>query len=154
LSRSCVDEAVLTDLPPSVLIPSILPSSTELNIPLFVTIIDWELAQVSSPVYDLGQFFAELYLLYHFKARLEALTIIDAFLASYGPLPGDLAFRTAVHFGVHLVVWPPVTPGWGDGEQLKDCVRVGAGYIHAGLQRDRRFFAGGPLKGLFTSATT
>jgi hypothetical protein len=48
--------------------------------------------------------FAELYLLTHFRSIIAGAALISAVMTGYGSLDDDLAFRVALHFGVHLVV--------------------------------------------------
>ncbi|KAI9840651.1 MAG: hypothetical protein M1838_003953 [Thelocarpon superellum] len=51
-----------------------------------VVIIPWELCQISSIVFDLGQMLAELYRPYHFRNSQPSLVLIDEFLKAYGHL--------------------------------------------------------------------
>lgn len=120
-----------------------------------LNIIDFEIAQVSLPSADLGQMLAELYLLYHFAARPEALEILSSILASYGTstLSDDEKYRVVMNFGVHLIVWPPHTPSWTScgAEKMKECVRFGVGTVGVAYNRSRepRFWNRHPLGQLF-----
>lgn len=71
---------------------------------LFIT--DWELSQCGAQSLDLGQIIAELYMLKHFKNLDAGTWVIQDFIEGYRPaLNVDMAFRTAIHVGVHLVAW-------------------------------------------------
>ncbi|KAI9693437.1 MAG: hypothetical protein M1820_009272 [Bogoriella megaspora] len=131
----------------NILIPTSLPN------PLTLTLLDFELAQVSTPPHDIGQLFAELYLLFHFKHRSEALTIIEGFMLAYEDpaLSLDEAFTAAKDFGVHLVTWPWRVGWWGDvkSEAMVECAGYGVKCVRAVLDEDVGFFLGGPLGCLF-----
>lgn len=70
-------------------------------------------------------------------------------MAGYGPVSEDMAFRIALHFGVHMVVWPVRIKIWGEGEILESCVKMGRDYCVHAYMRDIEFFRGGPLDMLF-----
>jgi len=114
-----------------------------------VFIIDWELSQVSSPAFDLGQMFAELFELKHFKNIDAGIWLIEAFMQGYGNIDEKMAFKTAIHVGTHLLCFGSVVQGWGTDEQVEDVVRVGGEWIVKGWEGDRKFFEGGPLGSLF-----
>ena len=106
---------------------------------LFIT--DWELAQCGPRALDLGQMIAELYQIKHFKGFDAAIWLIQAFVEGYRPaLTDDIAFRTAVHVGVHFVAWGSTIPGWGTQEQVEDVVRVGRDFVVKGWEKDRTWF--------------
>ncbi|KAH7342671.1 kinase-like domain-containing protein [Rhexocercosporidium sp. MPI-PUGE-AT-0058] len=123
-----------------------IPDSTD---PMTVFIIDWELSQVSSPAFDLGQMFAELFELKHFKNIDAGIWLIEAFMQGYGNIDEKMAFKTAIHVGTHLLCFGSVVQGWGTDEQVEDVVRVGGEWIVKGWEGDRKFFEGGPLGSLF-----
>lgn len=92
--------------------------------------------------------------------------MIGAFIKAYGSLldgeeeeeEEEVAWRVALVFGVHLMVWPWRVPGWVDGEGEEDrvagelmerCVRMGRDCCVSAYGRDREFFRGGVLSGLF-----
>ncbi|THY41777.1 hypothetical protein D6C97_09750, partial [Aureobasidium pullulans] len=84
---------------------------------LKVFVIDWELSQVSSQAFDLGQVFAELFELKHFKDIDAGTWLIEAFMRGYGEIDEELAFKTAVHIStlyatsaVAPFVWISGTP--------------------------------------------
>lgn len=131
----------------SILLPSFpLPSpSTQVS----VLVIDWELSQISSIAFDLGQIFAELFQLKHFKNIDAGVWLIEAFMKGYGSIGEDLAFRIAVHVGVHLMVWGSRVQGWGSGEQVESVVERGRECVVGGWRRVRGVFDGGPLACLF-----
>jgi hypothetical protein len=99
-------------------------------------VIDWEMCRLGHAWQDLAQMCAELFLPFQFRGVEEGLEIISAFLKSYGAVDKETASRVVVHFGVHLVVWPPRIPGWGEREEVERCVRTGAEFIEKGRRRD------------------
>lgn len=130
----------------SIIFPSTHPDD-ETVFPVYV--LDWELCQISSPAYDLGQMLAELYCLYHFKHIQGALWIISSFIAGYGKVDEKLALKAVVHTGVHLVCWGSRVPNWGSKEQVEDVVALGRDWIVKGWEGDVGYFLEGPLRGLF-----
>ena len=116
-------------------------------------VIDWEFAQVSSPIFDLGQMLAELYLVAHFRASPVIAPLIGSFLQAYGRNETEDSFRVAIHFGVHLIVWPCRVPGWGDDAQIEDCIRFGLECVRNAHQKQKEWFRGGILEKLFFPAS-
>ena len=119
------------------------------NLPSKLFVIDWEFAQISSPAYDLGQMFAELFLFQHFRNDPNGCTIIDSFLRAYGLVDLELAYHIAIHFGIHLIVWPCRVPGWGDQTQVEECARIGMDYVRHAHKREKVWFEAGVLEELF-----
>lgn len=123
----------------SILLPRNLHQQSNTTATLFVT--DWELTQCGPRALDLGQMIAELYMLKLFKGIDAGLWIIQAFVEEYrSALSVDVAFRTAIHAGVHLVAWGSTVPGWGSAEQVEDVVRVGRDLVVKGWEKDREWF--------------
>jgi hypothetical protein len=83
----------------------------------------------------------------------SAFWIIEGFVEAYGGLSDGLAFRTAIHTGVHLLNWyirrAPGGPLKGTAEQQVALVKTGLQYILKGWEKDRGWFAGSALAGLF-----
>ncbi|KAH7159709.1 kinase-like domain-containing protein [Dactylonectria estremocensis] len=125
-----------------------LPAASE---SLDLCIIDWELAQLSTPAYDLGQLFAELFFLTHFKSVLAGTALISSFMKGYGPLSEEMAFGIAADFGAHLVLWPHRNSGVSEVEVAEACVRIGRDAIVHAEERDKLWFNGGVLHGIFSS---
>lgn len=116
---------------------------------LFIT--DWELSQCGAQALDLGQMIAELYMLKHFKNLDAGLWVIQDFVEGYRPvLNVDMAFRTAIHVGVHLVAWGSSVQGWGTVEQVEDVVSVGKDFVVKGWERDQAWFKKTQLGCLFS----
>ncbi|KAL7268752.1 hypothetical protein RUND412_008608 [Rhizina undulata] len=123
------------------------PSS---SIPKEIIVIDWEVAKYGPSFADLGQMCAELFLPFHFHGVEAGREIIKAFLGAYAEgmeveERRELAWRTAVHFGTHLVVWPPRVQGWGSKERVEEGVSVGAEYVRRGWERDWEWLKGSVL---------
>jgi hypothetical protein len=116
---------------------------------LQLLVIDFELSHVSSLAFDLGQAFAELYLLSHFRNISAGKDMISAFMAGYGKLDDDMALRVALHFGVHLIVCPCRVPGWGEAEIMEKCVEFGRDCCTHAWAGDKEWFRGGVLDKVF-----
>jgi hypothetical protein len=74
-------------------------------------------------------------------------------MLGYGPVDDDMAFHIALHFGVHLIVWPCRVPGWGKGELMEKCVELGKDYCKHAWKKDRKWFKGSVLDALFFPPT-
>ena len=132
----------------SVLLPNApFPAPEE---PLKFFVIDWELSHLSSRAFDLGQMFAELFELKHFRGIEAGFWLIETFMEGYGKVEDDLAFKTAIHAGTHLVCWGSTVRGWGKQEQVNAVVEIGRDWIVKGWEKDKRFFEGTALGCLFT----
>ncbi|KAL3423210.1 phosphotransferase [Phlyctema vagabunda] len=112
-------------------------------------VIDWELVHLGSVAYDLGQIFAELFELKHFKGIEAGSQLIAAFMQGYGRLEDDLAFKVAIHVGVHLIRWGSSVPGWGTQEQVERVVEIGRDFFVQGWKKDKGSFNGTVLDCLF-----
>jgi hypothetical protein len=93
--------------------------------------------------------FAELFELKHFKDIEAGVQLIEGFMDGYGKIDEDLAFKTAIHVGAHLICWGSSVQGWGTKEQVDGVVEAGRGLVVEGWRRNRGFFEGGPLGCLF-----
>lgn len=100
---------------------------------------------------DLGQMIAELYELTLYKDIKAGLWIVDGFLAGYGFVDDDFAYRTALHVGTHLVVFGTSVLGWGTPEQAELVARTGREIILRSWETDRSWFEGHDLAPLFRS---
>ncbi|KAG0648904.1 Psilocybin biosynthesis kinase [Hyphodiscus hymeniophilus] len=131
----------------NVLLPNTpFPPPTE---PLTVFVIDWEMAQLSSIAFDLGQMFAELFELKHFKDVDAGVWLIESFVEGYGKIDEELAFKTAIHAGAHLICWGSRVAGWGTREQVETVVEIGRDWVVRGWERDAVYFQGTASKHLF-----
>ena len=131
----------------SVLIRNGLPSATKSAADLFI--VDWELSHIGARALDLGQMIAELYETKLFKNVDGGLWIIDGFSKGYGSLTDEMALRTAIHVGVHLICWGSRVPGWGSQEQIEEVVKAGRDIIVHAWMKDKQWFVGGSLGCLF-----
>ncbi|RDL39456.1 uncharacterized protein BP5553_03796 [Venustampulla echinocandica] len=127
----------------NVLLPNISYPST--STPLNVLVVDWELSHLSTVAFDLGQMFAELFELKHFKGIDAGIWLIESFMQGYGPVEEDLAFNTAIHVGTHLICWGSTVQGWGTKEQIEGVVEIGRGFVVKGWEKDASFFKGTAL---------
>lgn len=138
----------------SVLIPNDLSHVKQGSKGVNLFIIDWELAQFGRREYDLGQMIGDLYERKHFLDIESALWIIQGFVAGYGAALGDeMAFRIAIHAGVHLICWyirrDPTVPFAEPWEKIQDAIRIGTNFVVKGWERDRVWFEGSELACLF-----
>jgi hypothetical protein len=64
-----------------------------------------------------------------------------------------MAFRTAIHAGVHLICWctrrPPKGPLLAPLEQVTDLLKLARDFVVKGWEKDRRWFEDSPLAYLF-----
>lgn len=120
------------------------PAETQL------AIIDWELVQLGYRAIDLGQLIGDLLERKYLNDVAAASWIIKGFLDGYGPLGDDMAFRTAIHTGVHLICWSSRGGKIGPfSDQVKNAIRIGRDLVLRGWEKDRGWFEGTPLASLF-----
>lgn len=136
----------VTDVISSILLPNV-PLTDQSPTTMFI--VDWELSQIGSRALDLGQMIAELYETKLFKNVDGGVWIIQGFLEGYGALEDEMAFRTAIHVGVHLVCWGSRVPGWGTQKKIEEVVKLGRDLIVHGWGKDKAWFAEGTLSCLF-----
>ena len=136
----------VTDVISSILLPNV-PLTDQSPTTMFI--VDWELSQIGSRALDLGQMIAELYETKLFKNVDGGVWIIQGFLEGYGALEDEMAFRTAIHVGVHLVCWGSRVPGWGTHKKIEEVVKLGRDLIVHGWRKDKAWFAEGTLSCLF-----
>lgn len=124
------------------------PTTTELFI------IDWEFAQYGHRSTDLGQILGDLYERKIYNNLDITIPVLQAVIDGYGGLVSDeMAFRTAVYVGVHLVSYYDRRPRKGPRAVSEDVLvnglRVGRDFLVKGWEKDRDFFRGGALGLLF-----
>lgn len=107
------------------------------------------MVQIGHRALDLGQMIAELYETKLFKDMRAGVWIIEGLVEGYGALSEEMAFRTAIHVGVHLVCWGSRVPGWGSDQQVEEVVKVGRDIIVHSWMRNKAWFEGGSLGCLF-----
>ncbi|KAB5558289.1 kinase-like domain-containing protein [Coniochaeta sp. 2T2.1] len=116
-------------------------------------IIDWELAQFGHRAYDLGHMIGDLYEQKHFNNTESAMPSIRGFVEGYGGLSEELAFRTAIHAGTHLIGGYNRRPKTGKlaapEEKIVGMLEVAKDFVVKGWEKDRRWFESSPLAPLF-----
>jgi hypothetical protein len=116
-------------------------------------VIDWELVQFGRREYDLGQMIGDLYERKHFSGAECALRIVEGFIAGYGGMSDDMAFRVAIHVGVHLICWyirrDPNEPFNEPAKVIEGAVRIGTDFVVKGWEKDRTWFEVSELACLF-----
>ncbi|KAG4025782.1 hypothetical protein MFRU_051g00460 [Monilinia fructicola] len=120
----------------NVLIPGALLSP---EIPALIFITDHELSHLASPIFDLAQMCAELFMLTYFKSIPAGKQILVAFLEGYGPIDENKRWRMMIYIGCHLVGWGPKFAGWGTMDQVEGCVKLGRDLVVGGWRRDRQW---------------
>jgi len=81
--------------------------------------------------------FAELYELKLFKDIDAGIWLIESFMRGYGEIEEELAFRTVIHVGTHLICFGSGVKGWGSEEQVRGVVEMGRRLVVAGAERKR-----------------
>ena len=130
----------------SVLLPN-EKISDPVQSPIFV--VDWEVTSLGVRVRDVGQMIAELYMLQLFKEIDAGEWFVEGYLAGYGKLSTEEAFRTVIHIGCHLVVIGGTVPGWGSSEDIAKVVAFGRDMIVNGWTKNKAWFDGGVLGAMF-----
>ncbi len=154
LSPSLICRTCPNSIQTSVLIPNL--RSLEAQQPEAankLVVIDWEYAQFGHRSHDLGQMIGDFYERKHFNDIDAAIWAIQGFVAGYGGLSDDMAFRTAIHTGVHLLHWynrrAPTRPLTGTPDQIMGAVTLGKDFIVKGWEKDRHWFENSVLASLF-----
>jgi hypothetical protein len=117
--------------------------------PLKIYVIDWELSHITSTAFDLGQMIGDLFETRHYKDIEATEWLIEAFMDGYGPVNDDIAFKTAVQVGAHLICWGSMTAK-GSPEQTEQGLRIGCDFVVRGWKKDKAFFNETVLKCLFS----
>ena len=131
----------------SILLPSKRLHDSE---PKTLAVIDWEACQLGVPALDLGQMIAEMWKPTVCRDFDTGRWLIRGFVAAYGPLGDDLAFRTAIVIGTHLIAFSPFgNEHWGPPEKIEKAVKVGKDVIVNAWKKNRDWFDGGDLECLF-----
>jgi hypothetical protein len=94
----------------------------------------------------------ELYERKYFKDTEAALSIIEGFIDGYGPMSNEMAFRTAIHAGVHLICWCNRGRPKDTQERMEGVVRIGMNFVLKGWEEDKKWFEGSVMRGLFSDA--
>lgn len=114
-------------------------------------VIDFELSHVSHRAVDLGQFIGDLFEKGHLHSsvRPNAIALVENFIAGYGSVTEDMAFRIALHAGVHMINW------WSRGrkeesEEGRELLRKALEIVSRAWKRDKKwFFENRMFDGLF-----
>ena len=116
-------------------------------------IIDWEFAQFGHRAYDLGQMIGDIYERKHFNDSDSAECAIQGLIDGYGLLTDEMAFRTAIHAGIHLICWytrrAPNSPLPYPLKQVTGLIELGRDFVVKGWEADRRWFEDSLLSLLF-----
>jgi hypothetical protein len=122
--------------------------------PLSLSVIDWEISHVGSLASDIAQMFAGLYLLDNSQSTTAGCAMIAAFSAGYGALTDEVAFRVASEFGARLLSVPSHEPGDSSDSQAREVLELGRDMVVHVECKDKAWFRGGILDGIFTFDVT
>ncbi|ORY61717.1 kinase-like domain-containing protein [Pseudomassariella vexata] len=116
-------------------------------------IIDWENAQFGHRAIDIGGMLADLYERKHFNDVDAVIPAMHGLVQGYGRLSEEMAFRTAIHVGVHLICWyyrrdrtAPLRPPLN---QVLAALTLGRDFVLKGWEKDRNWFESSVLTPLF-----
>lgn len=121
-----------------------------------IFMLDFEVSQLGNPAQDLAQCLGELYMVHHFFHAAAPLHVMRGVAEAY-LAPGsqtvnrdEVAFQTAMHFGVHIVTIP-WRYGWPTTEEgvMEGCVAFGNQCLLKAVERERAWFEEGVLGFLF-----
>ena len=120
-------------------------------------IIDWEFAQFGHRAYDLGQMIGDLCERKHFNNDSpSAEQVLQGLITGYGPVTREMAFRTAIHAGIHLICWyirrAPDSPLPYPIEQATRLIELGRDFVVKGWNADRDWFQDSMLAPLFNGS--
>lgn len=140
----------------SILLPStgwLKPPLAERTNELFI--IDWEFAQFGHRSCDLGQIVGDLYERKIYSNLDTAISTMEGVIDGYGVLSDEMAFRTAIYVGVHLISWydrrPQKGPRLAPPEVIGAGLTVGRDFMLKGWEKDRAFFLTSALASLFAA---
>ncbi|KAJ3097573.1 hypothetical protein HK100_005309 [Physocladia obscura] len=119
-------------------------------------VIDWEFAQFSHRSTDFGQLIGDLYERKVFGNLENGVQVMEGLIDGYGPLSDEMAFRTAMYVGMHLVIYylrrPMSGPRVVSEEAIVAGLTIGRDFMVKAWAKDREFFEGSELASLFTVA--
>lgn len=96
---------------------------------------------------------ADLYERKHFKDVDDVIPAMRAFAEGYGRISDNMAFRTAIHAGVHLICWHirrnPKVPLPAPKDKIISALKLGRDFILKAWETDREWFESSILAPLF-----
>ena len=118
-------------------------------------VIDWEFAQFGHRCYDIGQIIGDLYERKVYNKVDSTVPVMEGVIEGYGELSDDMAFRVAMHVGVHLINWysrrPQRGPWVATPEAIVAGLTLGRDFILRGWEKDKKFFENSQVASLFTA---
>lgn len=118
-------------------------------------IIDWEFSHFGHLSCDLGQIVGDLYERQIYSNLNTAKSIMNGVIDGYGTLSEDMAFRTAIYVGVHLITWYNRRPRKALNETPPDVIisglTIGRDFMLKGWAKDKDFFRDSALASLFAA---
>lgn len=118
-------------------------------------IIDWEFSHFGHRSCDLGQIIGDLYERKIYSNFDTAISIMRGVIDGYGTLSDEMAFRTAIYVGVHLITWynrrPQKVLNATPPDVIVAGLTIGRDFVLKGWAKDRDFFRDSALASLFTA---
>lgn len=118
-------------------------------------VIDWEFAHFGHRSCDLGQILGDLYEQKVYRSLDSAVTVLKGVFDGYGESSEEMAFRTAIYVGAHLMSWYNRQPRSSSGTRTASVETIIAGltagrdFMLRGWEKDRAFFQSSVLVSLF-----
>ncbi|KAL2075203.1 hypothetical protein VTL71DRAFT_145 [Oculimacula yallundae] len=120
-----------------------------------IFIIDWEFAQFGHRSCDIGQLLGDLYERKLYRNLDIAMSVMKGVIVGYGAMSDEMAFRTSIYLGSHLISWyhrrPQKGPNVSSPEVTLAGLKLGRDFMVKGQERDRAFFDDSVLASLFAS---
>jgi hypothetical protein len=117
-------------------------------------VIDWEYAQYGHRCIDLGQLIGDLCERVIYNGSNISVPVVQGIIEGYGALSDEMAFRVAMHVGVHIINWYKRRPKRGPWVAKEEAVVAGLAvardFAIKGWEKDRKFFDGTVLESLFS----
>ncbi|KAI1853146.1 hypothetical protein JX266_001852 [Neoarthrinium moseri] len=112
-------------------------------------VIDWEYAQYGRREYDIGNMIGDLIERWHFGRLHSFVWAIQGFVKGYGGIGDEMAFRTAIYAGVHLINWYNRGPSKPNNDETLSALRLGRDLVVKGWEKDRTWLLSSVLEHLF-----
>lgn len=118
-------------------------------------VIDWEFSHFGHHSCDLGQIVGDLYERKIYGNFDTAISIMKGVIDGYGTLSDEMAFRTAIYVGAHLITCYNRRPRKALNVTPPDVIvaglTIGIDFMLKGWAKDRDFFRDSALASLFAA---
>ncbi|KAH7921661.1 kinase-like protein [Leucogyrophana mollusca] len=105
-------------------------------------VIDWEMCRYGNPAKDVVEIAGDCFFVSRFKNTVVGECMRHHFLKAYARAAKVKVdpFRVVVGMGVHWINWARPL-GWGNEEEIRECVDVGLEYVRRGTERSEDWLA-------------